>query len=489
MLTVAFVTKKNLSNKGVVVLVDETLEFNAQLESADQELRSAISNVTQCKRFSGKFGEVEELTFIDNDKKLQTLVVVGIGNESTLNSVCIENLGGIILSYITDIKCDDVGIKLVKGIGDFDLNAVASLIASGMLSASYKFDKYLTIPKEVFCLKNLEIWCQSSNDTENLFANKRAEIAGVFLTRDCVNEPQNILHNDHYVKKIISELKPYGITVEVLEGKELKKQSISQDRGIQNEIKLLVMCYNGSNQNEEGVAFIGKGLTISNNSLIQNAKYDRASSAVVVGLFKTLGIRKAKVNAYGVIGLANYKENTHKVGDVLLTASGKTIEINDINEDGRFVLSEAAWYAQNKFNIKSIVNLSTTPSIERVFGSTYAGCFSNNDSLAKKLIESGNKTNEKLWRMPLHDDFKEVTESRIADLANGTTTNKLFAESSVVACFISRFIKTGMEWAHLEIAGMYSKKTEDAPSSVKGAGYGVKLLNQFVQDYYENTKL
>ncbi|MGV2432465.1 MAG UNVERIFIED_CONTAM: hypothetical protein LVQ98_03710 [Rickettsiaceae bacterium] len=213
---------------------------------------------------------------------------------------------------------------------------------------------------------------------------------------------------------------------------------------------------------EKPVAFVGKGVTfdtggisIKPSSNMWEMKYDMSGSASVVGTMKALAIRRAKVNAVGVIGLVENMPggNAQRPGDVVTTMSGQTAEVLDTDAEGRLVLADALWYTQDKFKPQFMVNLATlTGAIVVALGSTYAGCFSNNDDLSEKLFKSGQKTDEKVWRMPLHKDYEDMIKSDIADIANlGNVRGS--AGSATAAEFLKCFVNN-TPWAHLDIAGM-----------------------------------
>ncbi|MEK9959678.1 MAG: leucyl aminopeptidase, partial [Pelagibacteraceae bacterium] len=207
---------------------------------------------------------------------------------------------------------------------------------------------------------------------------------------------------------------------------------------------------------------------------------------VVVGLMKTLALRKAKVNAVGVVGLVENMPdgNAQRPGDVVKSYSGKSIEIFNTDAEGRLVLADILTYTEKRFNPKFIINLATlTGAIIISLGNEFAGLFSNNDQLADRINKTGYKDDEKAWRLPLHQNFDKLMDSEIADMHNINYSGG--AGSITAAQFLQRFILKKTPWAHLDIAGMaWSKKTTNTVP--KGAtGYGVKLLNRLVEEYYE----
>jgi leucyl aminopeptidase len=216
-------------------------------------------------------------------------------------------------------------------------------------------------------------------------------------------------------------------------------------------------------------------------------KYDMAGAGAVVGVMKVLAERKAKVNVVGIIGLVeNMPSGTaQRPGDVVTSMSGKTIEVDNTDAEGRLVLADVLWYTQLHFKPYAIVNLATlTGAIVVALGEgAYAGLFSNDDALASNLYDAGLKSGEKLWRMPMHDYYDKQINSDIADIKN--TGNGRGAGSITAAQFLQRFIKS-TPWAHLDIAGMAWEKSGSDIYPKGATGFGVRLLNRLVAEYYES---
>ena len=219
---------------------------------------------------------------------------------------------------------------------------------------------------------------------------------------------------------------------------------------------------------------------------MEEMKYDMGGSAVVVGLMKSLALRKAKVNAVGVVGLVENMPdgNAQRPGDIVKSYSGKTIEILNTDAEGRLVLADALTYTEEKFKPKFIIDLATlTGAIIMALGEEYAGLFSNNDKLSENISKASENVNEKVWRLPLHKNYDKLMNSQIADVQN---INYVGGAGSITAAqFLQRFIINNTPWAHLDIAGMaFSKKA--ANLNPGGAtGFGVRLLNNLINEYYE----
>jgi len=358
----------------------------------------------------------------------------------------------------------------------------------------YSFEKYKTKKVE----NKFEAIILSKNKNYSLKKNNRFNSLeeGINLTKDLVSEPGNILHPDEYAKRLLS-LRKLGIKVTVLDKKKLKKLGMNAILGVgQGSIRgsyLVVMEWNGKKSKSKPLAFVGKGVCFDTGGIslkpakfMEDMTYDMAGSAVVVGLMKNFALRKAKINAVGVVGLVENMPggNAQRPGDIVKSYSGKTIEVLNTDAEGRLVLADALTYTEKKYKPEFIIDLATlTGAIIVCLGSEYAGLFSNNDKLSKQIFDAGEKVGEKVWRLPLHKNYDKLMNSKNADMQNINYVGG--AGSTTAAQFLQRFILKNTPWAHLDIAGMAFSKYGGALNSGGATGYGVRLLNKMVEDNYE----
>jgi len=363
----------------------------------------------------------------------------------------------------------------------------------GIELKSYEFNKYKTKKKndqfEIHVISKKNIFSKINNRFSSL-------IDGTNLTKDLVSEPGNILHPDEYAKRLL-QLKKIGLKVTVYDKKKLKKLGMNALLGVgQGSIRgsyLVTMEWNGTKSKSKPLAFVGKGVCFDTGGIslkpakfMEDMTYDMAGSAVVVGLMKNFAKRKAKINAVGVVGLVENMPggNAQRPGDIVKSYSGKTIEVLNTDAEGRLVLADALTYTEKKYKPQLIIDLATlTGAIIVCLGSEYAGLFSNNDKLSKQLFEAGEKVGEKVWRLPLHKNYDKLMNSKNADMQNINYVGG--AGSTTAAQFLQRFILNKTPWAHLDIAGMAFSKYGGALNSGGATGYGVRLLNKFVEDNYE----
>ena len=440
---------------------------------------------------SNKIEDKNFLTF--NISSNQKIIVVKLKN--SLSSIENEKIGAQFYNYVKENQL----FKLTLFENNFKEFSKANKylidqFIHGVKLKSYYFGKYKTKNKN----KLYEIYIISKSKSLDSNKNKRFNslIEGVNFAKDLVSEPGNILHPDEYAKRLL-QLKKIGLKVTVFDKKKLKTLGMNALLGVgQGSIRgsyLVTLEWNGTNSKKKPLAFVGKGVCFDTGGIslkpakfMEDMTYDMAGSAVVVGLMKNLALRKAKINAVGVVGLVENMPggNAQRPGDIVKSYSGKTIEVLNTDAEGRLVLADALTYTEKKFKPEFIIDLATlTGAIIVSLGSEYAGLFSNNDKLSNQIFESGNKVDEKVWRMPLHKNYDKLMNSKNADMQNINYVGG--AGSTTAAQFLQRFILNKTPWAHLDIAGMAFSKYGGALNSGGATGYGVRLLNQLIEDYYE----
>ncbi|MDB1135180.1 leucyl aminopeptidase [Candidatus Anaplasma sp. TIGMIC] len=453
----------------------------------------AVLAAKEATSFVGDFATTMPVVFTSEGR---AVLVVGLGDQSEkiLDYMAME-LGGAIFERLEELKA-----KKALIIAPAELEA---RVAYGAFLRSFLFNKYFHSKKSEHTSKVEEITVAVRGDLAGVnkeFAALKAEGESVFFTRSLISEPANILYPEEYAQRVYSELTPMGVEVEILGEQRLKAEGmmalLGVGQGSSKESRLVVMKWNGDPDNEDTLAFVGKGVTFDTGGIslkppkgMWEMKYDMGGSAVVAGLIRTLAARKAKVNAVGVVGLVEnaVDGNAQRPGDIVRSMSGQTIEVLNTDAEGRLVLADALWYTQKIFSPKFMVDLATlTGAIIVALGEgNYAGLFSNDDKLSEQLVESGKVVNEKLWRMPMGDEFDKMIDSPVADMKN-IATDGHGADSITAAQFLRRFVN-GVPWAHLDIAGVTWNDSGSKIAPRGATGFGVMLLNKFVQEYHEGV--
>ncbi len=364
----------------------------------------------------------------------------------------------------------------------------------------YTFTKYKTIFKKNENIKE-KINFSITSSNKNFFIKIKKDIEniinGVFLTRDLVSEPPNYLNPEKFVTEI-KKLSKLGLKVDIFDYSKMKKMGMNALLGVAQGSKNLpyfvtITWKPNNSKNKKPLSFIGKGVCFDTGGIslkpakfMEDMKYDMAGAGAVVGLMKTLALRKSKSYVVGAVALVENMPggSAQRPGDIVKSYSGKTIEVLNTDAEGRLILADAIYYIDEQYKPELIVDLATlTGAIVVSLGNEYAGLFSNNDELSEKLIKAGEIENEKLWRFPLHKNYDNLMDSKIADIQNINYSGG--AGSITAAQFLQRFLKNNTPWAHLDIAGMAWTKKDLDTVPTGATGYGVKLLNKFVEKYYE----
>ncbi len=494
--------KIDLPAKGTVIsFAKEGPEYPENTKGLNDFVGGAIETAASASDFKGK-----NKSFIDllapGNTTIARLLICGLGSNEDHTSSNWMDIGGQIYAKLTHV---DKNIILVfdPEVMPLEDNETVAELALGMLLRSYRFDKYKTQnqknkqDRDKTGPNKIIIQCSEPTQVRKQFSTMKAVSEGIFVARDCVNEPANVLTPSEFVKKA-QALEKIGVEVEILDQKALAKNKMNAllavGQGSQNASYVAVMNWKGSKKKSAPpVAFVGKGVTFDTGGIslkpaagMEDMKGDMAGAGCVTGLMHALAKRKAKVNAIGVIGLVENMPgpNAQRPGDIVTSMSGQTIEVLNTDAEGRLVLADAMWYCQEKYQPKFMIDLATlTGAILVALGQEYSGIFSNDDELVEQLMDSGNKTGEKVWRMPIGPKYDKMINSKIADMKN---IGGRYAGSITAAQFLQRFVKKDVPWVHIDIAGtgMNSPKTDINTSW--GSGYGVRLLNQLVADYYED---
>ncbi len=498
-------TKHKLPKTGsVVVACFEDGKFSDSAKALDKELKGALKKaMTASAGFKGKRGQRVVIP-APMGMDYAFVVLLGFGKPGELTHKEATDLGGKIYDCVNGAALKEVTVMVdaAKGssISEADL---AAYLGHGAALKSYRFDIYKTKQKEdaKAHLAKLSFATASDDKAKKTYKVLDAVREGVFLTRDLISEPANVLHPESYAKRVSKELSAVGIKVSVLDEKQMKKLGfgalLGVAQGSEKKPRLVCMEYNGNTsakgEAKRPLALVGKGVTFDTGGVsikpsagMEEMKWDMGGSGVVVGTMYALAKRKAKANVVGIIGLVEnmVSERAQRPGDVVKSYSGQTVEVINTDAEGRLVLADALWYTQEKYKPRAVIDLATlTGAMIIALGSEYAGVFSNRDDLAEKLCRVSSKVGELLWHMPIGEGYDKQLESEIADMRNISRGRE--AGSCTAAAFLHRFIKEDVPWAHIDIAGVtWSKKAGDiAPKG--GTGFGVRVLNEFILEEYE----
>lgn len=394
------------------------------------------------------------------------------------------------------------GATLAKRMGTSHLMALCGNltrvdeVALGLMLRVYDFGDHKTSDGDKPAKQaSLTLMVNRTDDLEAALAVQRAVADGVFMTRDLTNEPANVLTTTEFADRL-KEMEALGLEVEVLDEAELEKLGMRTllcvGQGSDSPSKVVVMQWNGGAKGDNPFALVGKGVVFDTGGIslkpaggMEDMTMDMGGAGVVAGVMKTLATRKAKANVVGLVGLVENMPsgNATRPGDVVISMKGDTVEVINTDAEGRLVLADVLWYAQERFEPVGCINLATlTGAIIIGLGHENAGVFSNSDPLCNSFLKAAEAEEEGAWRMPMGKAYDDQLKSRIADMKN---VGGRPAGSITAAQFLQRFIKPETAWIHLDIAGVASVKSETAFAPKGATGWGVRALNRLIADKFE----
>ncbi len=372
-------------------------------------------------------------------------------------------------------------------------NTKTAQIVLGAAMRAYEFTPHKS--DETPKARTLNVMCSKPEEVEPEAQTLLAIAEGAHMTRDLVNEPANVLTTTEFATRL-KDMESLGLKVEVLEEAELEKLGMGSllcvGQGSDSPSKVVVMQWNGGEADAKPLALVGKGVVFDTGGIslkpaagMEDMTMDMGGAGVVSGVMRSLALRGAKANVVGLVGLVENMPSGNAVrpGDVVTSMKGDTIEVINTDAEGRLVLCDVMWYAQERFEPVGMIDLATlTGAIVIGLGHDNAGVFSNDDTLCNAFLKAAEAEGEGAWRMPLGKAYDDLLKSRIADMKN---IGGRPAGSITAAQFLQRFVKDETPWIHLDIAGVASLKSESALAPVGATGWGVMALNRLVQDMFE----
>ncbi|MBT9383226.1 leucyl aminopeptidase [Pseudooceanicola sp. CBS1P-1] len=318
---------------------------------------------------------------------------------------------------------------------------------------------------------------------------------GIFFTRDLVNAPANLLTTTRFAEELLA-LRDLGITVEVLEEDQLEELGMGAllcvGQGSASPSKVVVMQWAGGTPGEAPLALVGKGVVFDTGGIslkpaggMEDMTMDMGGAGTVAGTMKALALRRAPANVVGLVGLVENMPSGTAVrpGDVVTTMKRDTVEVINTDAEGRLVLCDVLWYAQERFQPKGVIDLATlTGACIVALGHENAGVFSNSDAFCNAFLKAAAAEGEGAWRLPLAPAYDQLLKSRVADMKN---VGGRPAGSITAAQYLQRFVKPGTPWIHLDIAGVASLKSESDLAPTGATGWGVLALDRLVRDGFE----
>ena len=478
---------EKLKSGCVVVGVYDGGKLSKAGQLLDKATGHALSDVIARGDMSGKSGSTLLLHKLTG-AQAERVLLVGLGKPAELDNRNSADILRAACKALHTTPAKDAALFITDdGIGK-DTSWVIKQAILSAAEGAYRADGLKSKPAKAATLKHLTFITLDKPTAEMKKAvEQSAAIAnGMALTKDLANLPGNICTPTYLAARALALSKAHKkIKTTVLEKKDMEKLGmgsfLSVTRGSAQPPKLITMEYNGGAKTQKPIALVGKGITFDTGGIslkpgadMDEMKYDMSGAASVFGTLQAIAEMELPINVVGVIPTCeNMPSSTAtKPGDIVTSMSGQTIEILNTDAEGRLILCDALTYTA-KFKPDTVIDIATlTGACVIALGHVASGMFANEDKLAKELIEAGEQSHDRIWQLPLWDDYQPLLDSNFADMQNiggragGTIT---------AACFLARFTKD-YRWAHLDIAGTANKSGKD-----KGAtGRPVPLLTQYL---------
>jgi len=468
--------------------------------AVDQALGGAIRDELQYgKTFKGKLGEILVLPTYGK-LPARYVIVVGLGKQEELKSLQLRRASASAIRACQKLKVKTVGTLLHgAGIAGVDPETAARLLTEGALLGGYRF-----VLRKTEQSKDSEDREPLGNPVETVTIvesgpeKKEATEKGIHIGQtisDCTNLARDLVFDSanyvtpRFLADLASKITGNGVTCKIYDQDEIKTLGmgsfLSVAKGSVQAPKLIHLTYQPTGTPDKKVALVGKGITFDSGGLslkpaqgMELMKNDMAGAAVVISTLKALselGGLNVQVDAIAPCCENMPNGNANKPGDIVTSMSGKTIEINNTDAEGRLILCDALTYAQQKVKPDELIDLATlTGACIVALGKEASGIMGTNDDLIDRIRKAGDIAGERFWPLPLYDEFKEMLKSDVADIINAGSKGQ--AGSSAGGIFLKEFIEEGQKWAHLDIAGP-SYTDRDVPETPKGAtGVGVRTL-------------
>jgi leucyl aminopeptidase len=489
---VSFAPKRPSGSYALALPVWSEDQIADRLAGFDEAARTLAIRAADAQRFEREVATIAE-SFVNEGDMARRLLLIGLGGKRD-DEALYERVGGsltarLLTSGETKLVVDLTGLNLG--------GEEAARVAFGIAARAWRYDIYRTkLGKKAKPTLEEAVIVGGGDGVDEAWQHKSAVLEGIYFTRELVTEPANIVYPISFVDRCRDGLEGLGVEFEVLDEKAMADLGMGSLLGVAigsaQPPRLLAMRWNGAGDSKNPVVFVGKGVTFDTGGIsikpaagMEAMKWDMGGAGAVAGAMKALATRKAKANVVGICGLVENMPDgkAQRPGDVVTSLSGQTIEVINTDAEGRLVLCDAMTWAQRQYKPEVMVDLATlTGAMIISLGYEYGGLFSNDDGIAQKLADAGNKTGDKVWRMPLGDAYDKLMDSPIADMKNSGPRE---GGSITAATFLQRFVDEGVKWAHLDIAGMVWANKAGALWDKGATGFGVALLDRFVADNFE----
>jgi leucyl aminopeptidase len=484
-----FVNTSNKKATTQVVFVSDAEALTGAAANIDKASQGQLGKLLALNDFSAELGSVQHLQMLAG---IDSLLIVGTKDKDGLDTSELQNVGGSIAAHL---KATTKQLQILMHIDSIDtsVNAPSAYIASGFHMRDYSFDKYKTVKDEGS--SQVQVVTPNPEAASDKYHNDLKYLAeGVHMARDFATEPGLSMYPEAFADVVKAKFKGLkNIKVRILDVRDMEKNNMGAllgvGKGSVHDPRLVIIEYTGGDNDNAPLALAGKGITfdtggisLKGNDGMWGMKADLSGAAAVAGTMYALAKRGEKVNVVGLMALAENMPSRDAIrpGDVLQTMQGTSIEIISTDAEGRLVLADAVYYAQQKYKPSMLLNIATlTGSAARALSDEYAALITRDFDLSVKMMEVGKRSGELVWPLPLHPNHFEQIKSPIADIKNSGAGNP---GASIGAAVVGTFVDESMPWVHIDMAGV-DWLSDDIDVAPKGSqGWGVRFMDQLVRE-------
>jgi leucyl aminopeptidase len=483
-----------LAEQRADVLIVGLFEGENQLAGAGAEVDEALGGViSELIRQGDVKGKRDELMLVHTFGKLPAprVLLSGLGKREEYSLEALRSLAAVRVRYLRKLGVEHAATAAPGGSIPFSAEQAGQAIAEGALLGLYRFDVHKSVRDAANWQGSLTILTEheSQEGTRRGIERGRILAQAANFARDLANEPSNYMTPTDLASRALQAADEVGLECQVLDREDMVELGMGAllgvAKGSHEEPKFIVLTYKGDPGTDRGIGLVGKGITFDSGGIsikpaegMQEMKGDMAGGAAVIAALKGIGLLKPPINVTAIVPTTENMPggSAIKPGDVLVAMNGKTIEVINTDAEGRLVLADGLSYAR-KLELSPLIDVATlTGAVSVALGDVAVGVMSNDDALVAELISAGKDAGEKLWQLPLFQEYREQIDSDVADIKN---TGGRKAGSLTAAWFLREFVDD-TPWAHLDMAGvdMYDR---ERGWIVKGAsGIPVRTLINFV---------
>ena len=488
--TFTFANKADANQKSHVVLLNDAKNLSGIAKALDSQSDGQLSKLISLNEFSADKGKVLHLQMVG---PAQSLWLVGTRDNDGIDAPELQDLGGKIASTLK-ATTENVDFAIHMDSIDTDVTAPSAHIAYGYALRDYSYDRYKS--EKTNGSSQVTLVTPAANQAKTSYEKDLAHlVTGVHMARDLATEPGKNMYPQTFVDMVKNKFKGIkNVDIDVLDLDDIEKLGMGALAGVgQGSIhdpRLLVINYTGTNKSEAPIALVGKGITFDTggislkpNTNMWYMKSDLAGAAAVAGTMYATAKRGENINVVGLMPLAENmpSQDAIRPGDVLETMKGVSIEIMSTDAEGRLILADAVYYAQQEFKPKLLLNIATlTGSAVRALSDEYAAVVTREFELSTQMMDVGKRSGENVWPLPLHPNHFKQIESPIADIKNSGAGNP---GASIGAAVVAKFIDEDLPWVHLDIAGVDWLEADIDVAPKGSQGWGVRFMDQLVRDH------